>query len=200
MNGAMGSSASARRAAWLATLALAACGGRAVTISPPAEAGSPSPVASWNYPNIDQNGAILHDQCSATVLPLGPDGTPDCVFVQARYPHGTASASDVAACKACSAPGLSPLPDAIAPSSINPTAPGYDCLCAVGELPPGSACPPVGGFTASSPAAWCFTSEEAQCPAGMTDAIEYSPAASENVVLFGACFAPGALPVTHQGG
>jgi hypothetical protein len=46
----------------------------------------------------------------------------------------------------------------------------------------------------------CYTTEEAHCSAGMQDAIEYSPAASENVVLFGACFAPGSVPVTHQGG
>jgi hypothetical protein len=135
---------------------------------------------------------VLADQCLEQPLPLGSDGQPDCVFLRAAYPHGTAAAATVAACQACSAPGEAPVPASVPLSSVSADLAGFDCVCAVEALAPGPACPPAGGFTASSPAAWCFTPSLASCPAA---AIAFSPAASQDATLYGACFAPGTFPV-----
>jgi hypothetical protein len=131
-------------------------------------------------------------------MPLGADGDPDCVFIRAVYPHGTAAADAVAACMQCNQPGEAPVPAAIPLASMTTGIDGYDCLCAVLAQPPSAPCPPPGGFSQASPAAWCYAPSEPRCgSAGASTAIEFSPAASIGSVLYGACFAPGTIPVSY---
>lgn len=183
------------RAMWVAgVVGAVACGGRD---SPPAQ-----PIVSWTYIGVDGpvpgGTSLLVDQCLTQALPMGSDGEPDCVFLRATLPHGTATAATVAACQACNAPGEAPLPSSVPMASVSPDLATYDCLCVVTAQPPSAQCPPAGGFTASSPAAWCYATSGTSCNA--TPSIEFSPAASEGAVLYGACFAPGTFPVSQSGG
>jgi hypothetical protein len=186
------------RLAWVTSFAALAtalgCGGEEAGPTPPPQAIA---GASWAYMEVDgptpAGTSVLADQCLTTSVPLGADGLPDCVFIRAEYPHGTAAATDVAACQACTAPGEAPVPSSVQLASVSPDLAGFDCLCAVAALPAAAACPPAGGFTAASPAAWCYTATLASC--GPTAAIAYSPAASQLATLYGACFAAGTYPV-----
>jgi hypothetical protein len=184
----------------VAMATMAACGGKA---SPaPTPAGPPQALATWSYVGVDGpvpgGTSLLVDQCLAPPLPLGADGVPDCVFVRAMYAHGTAAPADVAACQLCNAPGEAPVPQATPLASMAPGLDAFDCLCVVGAEPAATACPPAGGFAATSPAAWCYAPSEPNCATqGATSALEFSPAASEGAVLYGACFAPGTLTVTY---
>jgi hypothetical protein len=179
--------------------AAVACGGKTSGAGQPQ---GPPALASWSYVGVDGpvpgGTSVLVDQCLAPPLPLGGDGDPDCVFIRAVYPHGTAAADAVAACQACSDPGEAPVPASIPLSSMPASIDGYDCLCVVLAQPPASPCPPVGGFTSASPAAWCYAPSEPRCAdAGAATAIEFSPAASVGSVLYGACFAPGTIAVSY---
>lgn len=193
-----------RRAPWLGlgvgvlvATACLACGGKDST--PP---GPPQPIASWAYSGVDGpttgGMSVLSDQCLGDALPLDTDGEPDCVFIRALYPHGTATAATLASCQACSGPGEAVVPSSVPVSSVSADLAGFDCLCAVVALPSSAACPPAGGFTASSPAAWCYTASEASCASfGQLEGIVFSPAASEGAALYGACFAAGTFGVVE---
>lgn len=179
---------------------VAACGGKASP--PPGPTPAPQALASWSYVGVDGpvpgGTSLLVDQCLAPALPLGADGVPDCVFIRAAYPHGTAAADVVATCQLCNAPGEAPVPTATPLGSMAPGLAGFDCLCVVGAEPAATPCPPPGGFVATSPAVWCYAPSEPNCAGqGATSALEFSPAASVGAVLYGACFAPGTLTVTY---
>jgi hypothetical protein len=162
------------------------------------------PLASWSYAGVDGpvpgGTSVLTDQCLPQALPVGADGEPDCVFIRAVYPHGTASAASVAACQACNAPGEAAVPSAVTLDSVSSDLATFDCLCVVAAQPAAAACPPAGGFTAASPVAWCYAPAQPSCAGkGGTASIEFSPAASQGSVLYGACFAPGTFAVTTSG-
>ena len=183
-------------------VAVSACGGKSQQPVVEQEAGPPQALASWSYVGVDGPVAggtsLLVDQCLGNPLPLGADGEPDCVFIRAVYAHGTAAPDAVAACAACNAPGEAPVPASVPLASFTAGIDGYDCLCLVEAQPPAAPCPPAGGFVSSSPAAWCYTDHEPNCPSeGATRAIEFSPAASLGSVLYGACFIPGTIAVTY---
>jgi len=187
------------RLAWVTSFVACAlvsgCGGQEAAPAPPPQA----IVGPWAYSEVDgptpTGTSVLSDQCLTQALPLDTDGEPDCVFIRAMYPHGTASAADVAACQACGAPGEATVPSSFPLDSVSADLAGFDCLCAVEALPASAACPPSGGFAAASPAAWCYTPSQASC--GPTPAIVYSPAASLSATLYGACFAAGTFPVVE---
>jgi hypothetical protein len=175
----------------------AACGGRESAPAPP-----PTALASWSYVGVDGpvpgGTSVLADQCLSPPLPLGSDGQPDCVFIRATYPHGSAAPADVAACLQCNAPGEAQVPATVPLASVGTGLEAYDCLCLVEAQSTNTPCPPPGGFSSASPAAWCYAPSEPSCAGqGATSAIEYSPAASEGSVLFGACFSPGTIAVTY---
>jgi hypothetical protein len=189
------------RLVWVTSVATcvlaAACGGQEAAPVPP-----PQAIAGpWAYSEVDgptpAGMQILADQCLTSPLPLDADGEPDCVFIRAVYPHGTASAAEVSACQACGAPGQAAVPSSVPLTSVSTDLAGFDCLCAVQALPAGAACPPSGGFTAASSAAWCYTAAQATCGATATAAIVYSPAASLSAALYGACFTAGTFPVVE---
>jgi hypothetical protein len=181
----------------LVAAVVAACGGRETAPVPP-----PQALASWSYVGVDgpvQGGtSVLTDQCLSPPLPLDGSGQPDCVFIRATLPHGTATSGDIATCQQCSAPGEAQVPASVPLASVGSGLLTYDCLCLVEAQSTATPCPPPGGFTSASPAAWCYAPAEASCASqGATSAIEYSPAASEGSVLFGACFTPGTFAVTY---
>jgi hypothetical protein len=142
---------------------------------------------------------VLTDQCLTQPLPVGSDSEPDCVFIRAVYPHASESAVDLAACQACNAPGEAAVPADVTLDSISTDLSTYDCLCVVAAQPAAAPCPPVGGFTGASPAAWCYAPSQPTCGGKGTSSIEFSPAASQGSVLYGACFPPGTFAVTKSG-
>jgi len=177
---------------WMGIAACAvACGGRDSTAA--------QALASWAYTEVDgptdAGTSVLSDQCLAAPLPLDADGEPDCVFLRAAYPHGTASPATLAVCQACNAPGQAPVPASVPLASVSADLAGFDCVCAVAALPASATCPPSGAFTDASPAAWCYAPTLASCESAA--GIAYSPAASQGAALYGACFAAGTFPVVE---
>jgi len=71
--------------------------------------------------------------------------------------------------QACSDPGEAPVPSSVPVAAVSSDLAGYDCLCVVAAQPWRDACPPSGGFTDSSPAAWCYAPSQPACsPKGGT--------------------------------
>ena len=96
------------------------------------------------------------DECLPAAPPEPSGFEPDCLVVAARFPSGTASPSEVAACQACDAPGLSAPPAAIVESqfpSVSNKLSQYDCLCLV-QAANLARCPET---TPQSTPSWCYS-------------------------------------------
>jgi hypothetical protein len=105
-----------------------------------------------------QGGVV--NVCLPAPLTLLNDGEPDCTVVVARLPApALVTEQQIAACKACSEPGLSVPSPSLPLSSINTALAGYNCVCLVEPpLAPGCATLPDGAVS------WCYSATPGGSP------------------------------------
>jgi hypothetical protein len=189
-------------------VACIACGGRAASTSVSPSDEGPG-AGDSGFSALHDGSALLHDgvlfqgsygvlpavfttQClPGTVLPLGSDGLPNCFVVLARIPYDGGAPGDLAACRECAEPGLTPFVPSVALEDLGQGLSDYQCLCTVRALPTGSQCPPTDWTTNS----WCYTGtpgSENLTPCRANGAIGFASVTAGTV--FVACFPPGASP------
>jgi hypothetical protein len=125
-------------------------------------------------------------QCLPTTLPVESNGAPNCTVVAARFPTGTGTPAQVAACKQCGETGLSFFPPSIL-ASVSSKLAQYDCVCLV-EAPSSQGCPMRPGQGGPS-VSWCYENGggATPCPGPW---LAFDAPSTFGADLYMACFNP----------
>jgi hypothetical protein len=114
-----------------------------------ASVGSGCPV--FRFDDIDPTQAEI-DQCLPRPLPMPNGFVPECIVAAARFPSGTGTPAQIAACQNCAEPGLMPPSTGIPLATVSPRLAQYSCVCLVNAAAPATCPRPVPQFLPS----WCY--------------------------------------------
>ena len=179
-----------------ACLALLACTGACGGLEQPA---GPTPLYTEHLdaqPDVPGPPRLTSLCLPQSLLDASAD-TPDCVLVRARFAGGSGASSDVAACRACSEPGLAPLPASIPAASVSPDLATFGCVCIVAPQPDSTCLAPL----PATPPAWCYLTgpDAAKIGCPWPTAIEVASSVPIEADVFLACFPPGTAGGHQEG-
>jgi hypothetical protein len=137
------------------------------------------------YPQTQGDVSVVF-QCLPGPLPLGDNGLPNCVVVTAQS-SAPRTAEQLAACRACDAPGLEPFTSSLSLDAIGEGLSNYQCICAVTPSPASAGCPPA----ESSSAGWCYATKHdlpVSCAPRPGPILGFAQGTSQSGALYVACF------------